>query len=410
MNRTLTRRIAFVEQFEVLVGIDLGKHKNVAVRLTRQGRLLGKREFGHSRRAYAGLLAWARRGVGGSPAPAVLLGFEPTNDYWRWLAGYLAEQQQAYRLVNPFTVKKQREATQLDYAKDDQRDALTIGHLLRTGQFTEPQLLEGVAAELRSYATTHWRLSRALGRAKTLLRQTVELLFPEVSQVFKDLDGQTVQALLHQHAAPATMAALAWPELEHAVRQDFQGQRLAVSQVRQRYQQAALSIGLKQAGALQLAIEQHLTQIDLLQTQLSQVETALLSQFRHWPAATALLSLGLGEVTTALLVGEVGDWSHFRQASQLVKLAGIQPTPKQSGTYTRQQTPMAHKGRPRLRTYLFWACLRLGQTDPAFAAAHQRLGLRLSKMQASGARMNQLVQILWALYRTQACYVPALPT
>jgi transposase len=408
MNSTIARRIAFVEQFEVLVGIDLGKHKNVAVRMTRQGQIVGKREFGHSRQGYAGLVGWGQRGAKGASAVPMLLGFEPTNDYWRWLANYLNEQGQAYRLVNPFAVKKQREASQLDYAKDDLRDAVTISYLLRNGQFTETQLLQGAAAEMRSYATGHWRLNRTIGRTKTVLRQTVELLFPELSDVFEDFEGQTVQALLHAHAAPATMTALPWAELEQAVRQDFHGQRLAVSKLRHLYQRAPTSIGLPQAGALQLLIEQHLSHLELLQQQVDQVEKGLLAQFHTLPSAPALLSLGLGEVTTALVVAEIGDLTHFHKAAQLVKLAGIQPTPKQSGDYERQQTPMSHKGRPRLRTYLFWACLRLVQTDPAFAAAHQRLCLRLNKMQAIGALMNQLVHVLWALHRTQAPYVAAV--
>lgn len=59
MNRTLTRRLAFVEQHDVLIAIDLGKHRNVALRLTRQGRCLGEHHFAHNRPAYAALLTWA---------------------------------------------------------------------------------------------------------------------------------------------------------------------------------------------------------------------------------------------------------------------------------------------------------------------------------------------------------------
>ena len=38
-----------------------------------------------------------------------------------------------YRLVNPYTVKKNREGDHLDQSKDDNRDAFTIADLLRTG-------------------------------------------------------------------------------------------------------------------------------------------------------------------------------------------------------------------------------------------------------------------------------------
>ena len=71
---------------------------------------------------------------------------------------------------------------------------------------------------------------------------------------------------------------------------------------------------------------------------------------------------------------------------------------------------MAHKGRPRLRTALFFAVLRLVQIDAAFARRYPQLLTRdknpLCKMQALGALMNKLLRVLWALMRTRTFYVP----
>ncbi|MEZ4860254.1 MAG: hypothetical protein R3C14_03070 [Caldilineaceae bacterium] len=52
-------------------------------------------------------------------------------------------------------MKQQRVATQLDYAKDAWRDAGVISHLLRNGQFTETQLLQGQAREMREMERAH---------------------------------------------------------------------------------------------------------------------------------------------------------------------------------------------------------------------------------------------------------------
>lgn len=294
----------------------------------------------------------------------------------------------------------------MDYAKDDPRDAAAIGYLLRNGQFTETQLLTGVAGEMRQYATRHWRLQHELSRAQTVLRQTLDVVFPEVNQLFGDLQSETLQAVLHSQLTPATLASLSWEAVEQAVRQRFSGHRLAVSKVRRLYQQASASYGVPATAAWSLQLEQQLRQLELLQQHRQQVEQGLCQQFQQLPAAPALYSIGMGALLTPLIVAEIGDLSHFHNASQLVKLAGIQPTPKQSGDYTRQRTPMAHKGRPHLRTYLFWACLRLVQQDAAFAAAHQRYCTRMTKLQSLGALMNQLLHILWALNRTHETYTP----
>jgi transposase len=413
MNRTLTRRIAYVEQYDLLAGVDIGKGQNVAVLLDRQARSVGRRQFAHERASYEQFVAWLRQGRGGLGQPRVLVGMEPTNDYWQWLAAYLEQAGIAYRLVNAFTVKKSREGSQLDYAKDDRRDALTIARLLREGQFTETQKQAGGYALLREYEQGHWRLSQALSQHKTVLRQWVERLFPEVGQVFKDLTGATATALLRGHAQPQCIARLSWLAFEQAVRADFTGQRLALDKLRQVYALAPHSIGVPDGAALQQLIGQQQATIALIEQQRAELEAALLAEFDRLPTASALLSVGMGSVTTALIAAELGDLSHFRNASQLVKLAGIQPTPNQSGNYRRHKTPMAHKGRPRLRTYLLFATFRLIQDDPAFADRYHRFLERHApdgqRMEAIGAMMRYLLHLLWAVARDNAPYCPQLP-
>ena len=118
----------------------------------------------------------------------------------------------------------------------------------------------------------------------------------------------------------------------------------------------------------------------------------------------------MGEISSALIAAELGDLNRFDHAKQLVKLAGIQPTPNQSGKYKRQKTPMSRKGRVRLRTYLFFATMRLIYTDAAFQAHQQRLTQRehkpLKKLEAVGALMNKLLHLLWSLCRHQTTYSP----
>ena len=71
---------------------------------------------------------------------------------------------------------------------------------------------------------------------------------------------------------------------------------------------------------------------------------------------------------------------------------------------------MSRKGRPRLRTTLFFVVMRLVQVDDAFGRQYLRFQQReknpLTKMQALGALMNKLLRILWALVRNQTLYNP----
>ena len=115
--------------------------------------------------------------------------------------------------------------------------------------------------------------------------------------------------------------------------------------------------------------------------------------------------------TVALFLAEVGDPKRYRMAAQWVKLAGIQPVPNTSGKKQRSKTPMSHHGRARLRTLLYFTCLRFIRFDPFFAQLYSQLQRRsknpLTRMQAIGVLMNKFLHILWALANNRTFYNPS---
>jgi len=118
-----------------------------------------------------------------------------------------------------------------------------------------------------------------------------------------------------------------------------------------------------------------------------------------------------GPVSAAIILAEIGDPRNYSNGYQLIKLAGTQPVPNLSGRKSRSRTPMSHKGRPRLRTALYFAVMRLVQVDDTFKRQYLRFQEReknpLTKMQALGALMNKLLRILWSLMNHQTLYNPA---
>lgn len=409
-SRTLPKKLASVKPGALYAGVDLALDSNVVVVLDEGARQLARFRFPNDRDGYDFFYGQLERLRERHPAPEVLVGMEPTNYFWKLLAADLEQHQYGYRLVNPYTVKKHREGDQLDRSKDDPRDAFTIGDLLRTGKYTETRLLHGGYAELRQHVTVYDRLQRDLRRQMTLVRNTAGQLFPELAREFKDVTGETASALLRGHAAASRVRQLPLDIFLAEVRADFQGQRLLVSKLRRIHALAAQSVGLTESvQGLQLALRLQLDTLDLLQRQLNETEAALTDVFLTLPEAPYLLSIrGLGLITAAIILAEIGDPRHYRHGRQLIKLAGTQPVPNASGRKSRSQTPMSHKGRPRLRTALFFAVLRLVQVDDAFARDYQQLQQRdknpLTKMAALGVLMNKLLRILWALMQNQTFY------
>jgi transposase len=409
---TLSKRLASVKPGTLYVGVDLALDHHVAVVLDERAKQLTRFRFSNDREGYKYFRRRLRKLKEKHKAPAMLVGMEPTNYYWKLLAAELEQHEIMYRLVNPFTVKKHREGNQLDRSKDDLRDAFTIAELLRTGKYTETRLLHGAYAELRQLVTLHERLRRDTQRQKTLIVNLVGQLFPELRFVFRDLTCQTALGMLRSQAAAVRVSELSLSDFIGQVRATFQGRRLYVSKLSRAHALASTSVGLREGvQGLQLALRQHIDTLEHLRKQYQETREALTCVFLAMPQAKYLLSVhGLGLLTAATILAEIGDPSHYTRINQMIKLAGTQPVPNSSGRKSSSQTPMSHKGRPRLRTALYFAVMRLIRLDDSFALEYRRLQTRsknpLCKMQALGVLMNKLLRILWALMRKQTFYLP----
>jgi len=411
-QQNISRKLAQVKSGTLHVGIDLGLENNVAIVINEHAKRLDRFRFPNDRDGYDYFHRRIEKLQQQSKAPDVLVAMEPTNYLWKLFASDLEQKGVAYRLVNAYTVKKHREGDQLDRSKDDPRDAFTIADLSRTGKCTETQLQHGTYAELRQYISLYYRLKRQIRREKQHIWHAVGQLFPELPRIFKNITGETAKAMLITQAAAVEIRKLSEEEFITKVRGGFDGIRLYVSRLRSAYRLAMSSVGVNDGvQALQFALKLHVESLNRLLVQEKRLRNALQVCFLSLPEANSLLSVkGIGILTGATILAEIGNPKRFRHAGQLVKLAGIQPTPNRSGRKQRSATPMSHQGRPRLRSALYFTCLRLLQDDQRFSQLYQRLQVReknpLTKMQAVGVLMNKLLHILWALMKQQTQYKP----
>lgn len=395
------------------VGVDLALGKNVVVVINEKGQRLDRFSFPQDRGGYDYFLQRLEGLRQKQRASRFVVAMEPSNYFWKLLAQELEQRRIPYRLVNAYTVKKHREGNQLDRSKNDQRDAGQIAELSRNGHYTQTRLQKGGYEELRQYATLHDQLMRAIVRKKNMLWGLAGQVFPELTQVFKDLSGETCQAFLGSFAAAASLRQLSCENFIAQVRPAYSGKKLCVSKLRQLHRLAATSIGGTEGiPAIQVAIRVHLAELQTLQGQLKRVISAMTVCLALLPESPYLLSMkSLNTVSAALFLAEIGDPCRYHSSTQLVKLAGIQPTPNTSGKKQRSKTPMSHQGRPRLRTMLYYTCLRLVQQDDHFAQLYAHLQRRssnpLTKMQALGVLMNKLLHILWVLIHNHTFYNPS---
>ena len=120
---------------------------------------------------------------------------------------------------------------------------------------------------------------------------------------------------------------------------------------------------------------------------------------------------GLSPVGAAAILAETGDLRRFTSARAVVKLAGLAPRERMSGTFAGK-TRLSGAGRPRLRVAAWravWGCL---QNNRVYAARYRHLTTRqtnrLTPTQAQTAVAAAILRQLHYVITHRQAWDPAI--
>lgn len=158
------------------------------------------------------------------------------------------------------------------------------------------------------------------------------------------------------------------------------------------------------------SLQNLLTEYDLYREQYEELEQLMLELLMQIPNAQKLLDIkGIGLITAATFVGEVGDINRFQDPRQIQKLAGFNLVENSSGKH-KGKTSISRRGRRRLRHGLFFAMISILGKNPEFRLLHQRNLMReknpLNKMQSIVALCGKLIRVFFALLSKGVDYSP----
>ena len=223
-------------------------------------------------------------------------------------------------------------------------------------------------------------------------------------------------AVLTVCPTPAKIATVPVEEFVHRVQQAFPGDHLLTKRLHAIHTEAQCSASVA-AGASAVAKEVRHTvqQVRLFQGQITVWEDRLATVTATFPESRFLLSIpGVGPLTVAGLLGELGAPTGYARAKQLVEMAGTNPIESESAGKRSRHSPMSKKGRSSLRWCRWMASVSLLRHNPDFAAWTRALRERpaqahpLKSGEVLGAVRNRLLRLAYALVKQQMVY--RLPT
>jgi transposase len=244
MKNRAARKLKQIPAGYLTIGIDPHKKRHVAVAITEDLMVRTKFKFDNSRVGFEQALRDARDEIAKSGCRGVIFAIETGGHYWRNFAYFLEGRGIPFRLVSQITLKRMRDGRDLNRRKTDFRDAEMAADILRTGDFTETRLPQGIYAELRSTHSAYFRLVKERSRIMNLMKGLLDGLFPEFAQVFKDPCGCTAFVVLLTYPSPATIASMKEEAFIASIRERRQG-RLMIKKLSALYKAAKTSIGVK---------------------------------------------------------------------------------------------------------------------------------------------------------------------
>jgi transposase len=167
------------------------------------------------------------------------------------------------------------------------------------------------------------------------------------------------------------------------------------------------TIGIKEGIAgIFMDIRHILMQLEAEVRFLSEIEAEMGAILKRIPCSLRLLSIkGLGTVSVAGLIGEVGDFSKFSTQSEIMKLAGLDLYEISSGK-RRGQRRISKRGRSLLRKILFYAAIQMIRKNGIMYDYYTRLTSRgMERMRALIAVSRKLLRIIHAIVRDNRDYV-----
>ena len=405
-------KLSFISDDMLILGCDVGSETHYLRAIDPRGRELSKSaySFRNNCEGFQSGKEWAVELAAKNEKKQIVLGLEPTGHYWFCLATWMIANGISVVQVNPYAVKQTKEVEDNSQLKDDTKDPKLIANLVKDGNFGMPYLPEKVYAELRRLSMFREQLNEDRIRAINRMHREMKIYFPEYKEALGRVEGAFSLELLKQTPFPEEIQTLG----EEGIRQIWHDAKLrgrGYSRVREIVGYAKTSVGMKDgAEASAMAVKWFVKEIRELDEKLAEIEKLMREKYQEIPYAKNILEIsGIGENTLSGILAEMGDISRFDDVKEIQKLSGLGLVACSSGKH-KGETKISHRGRKRLRYWLFQAAKSAVAHAEEFKELHVYYTTRadnpLKKMQSLIVIACKLLRIIYGILKNGTVYDP----
>ena len=402
-----------IKEDTLIVGVDIGRQFNAVGLMNKDGEVLGKYPKVYNSRAGFDYFVKtveevkARHGL-----TDVLIGLEPTGHYWRTLAYFAKDRGYAVQFIRTTALKHQRELDESSSAKSDMKDAITLANITREGKYIDTVIEDGIYRQLRTLCKVRERIKRYNVSSKNTLTAALDDYFPELRKIFWSAHSKGLWAILEICPFPEDVLKVKILKIKKIIAKSSRRGKTAYDKAVDLHTAAKESIGIKNIGnSDRYRIKICLQEVKRTEGMLKEIEKEMKEILKKIPYAQYILSIyGMGPLSTAMFLGELGNPVNFQNARQIIKYAGYDPQEKDSGQRVGRKR-ISKKGRWLLRKTLFFMGMRVVVKDGYFKEYYQRkletknrFGQLLKKKEGLCAVIVKLIKVIFALMRDRRMF------
>lgn len=396
---------------KVYVGIDLAKDSSRVAVIDEDGsKLLNPFNIKNTKEGMEKLLSKLSSHTGDQ----ILCGMEASSNYWENVYSYLQEKKVSCLLLNPYQVRKYRQALGLKI-KTDSVDAEAVAQLVRAKKYDDLYISDEVAVELKELVRMKVSFARRVKDLKNSVLSLLCLVFPEYTSIISHPFSKASTEILSKYPTSRHMAKTSVARLGKIFKK-YQGCSSCKDKAEELIVTARESFYSGKASRSRgMSISMQIEEISLLSKKIEEIEEEIRSILDPDDSEDGLSSFkildsikGVGIGTIAAFLGTVGDMSRFKNSDKLVSYIGFYPRIFESGKYKKKNPSIQKAGPAELRYMLYMASVAAIKHNIYLKKYYHDLvsdGIPAKKALIKVA--VKIIRMMYSMLKYKTCYDPS---
>lgn len=406
MKNSKSKKIKKVNEKTLIVGIDIGKKVHYGYFRSPDGQDVKPFPFPNSGHSFNKFWNKLCQFQGKQKLEDIVIGFESTGSYAEPFLHFLRKKPVKLVQVNPMHTKRLKELTGNSPNKTDKKDPRVIADVISLGHALTVVVPNGPAAELRRLTQARERAIKNRSAMNNQLQNLIFVVFPEFLRVMKKTLTKSALYLMKNYPLPGSIMTMDIDSLTMILKTVSHG-KLGQERARELFEAAENSIGIHEGReSILLELSHLISSIENKDRYMDSLEKQMNYYLEKIPYSHNILSIkGIGQITVAGLIGEVGDFKAFNTISEIMKLAGLDLYEVSSGKH-KGQRHISKRGRSLMRKLLFLAAINAVRMNGIMHREYtQMLDRGMPKIKALTAISRKLLRLIFALVRNNTVFM-----